>query len=135
MARRSGGSSRAGDVKAFGGTWRIAELEGFDREYIELTGPPLVRLRVSRRGEVDGSFAFGAQESGIDGRIERSDGGPPRMTFTFEGVDEGDMVHGCGYATLFDQDTLRGELRYHLSDTIRFTWRRERTEAPAGGCG
>ncbi len=126
---------RPAGKEPFGGTWRVEGLEGFDREYIELTNPPLVRLVISRGGLVDGTFAFGAQEGELDGRIERPGEGPPRMAFTFEGWEEGDMIHGYGVAALVERDVLKGEMRYHRSDTIRFTWRRMRPEGPVGRCG
>ena len=121
---------RPAGKEPFGGTWRVEGLEGFDREYIELTNPPLVRLVISRGGLVDGTFAFGAQEGELDGRIERPGEGPPRMAFTFEGWEEGDMIHGYGVAALVERPEGRdalpsvGHHPFHVA-----------THAAGGACG
>lgn len=45
-------------------------------------------------------------------------------SFTFEGNDELDPVHGYGKAVLADENTLDGYMRYHQGDADRFTWKR-----------
>lgn len=92
--------------KAFNGKWRVSELEDHDQEYIDLAQNPFVFLEVSGRGEVDGTFEFGAQAGNLDGRIEKTGDGRLKMTFTFEGEDEGDLIHGYGIAILINENTL-----------------------------
>ena len=81
-------------------------------------------LKVRSRGEVDGSYEFGAPIGELDGRLEQLVDGRVRLSFTFEGDDEYDPVHGYGEATLVDDNTLNGFMRYHQGDTYRFIWKR-----------
>ncbi len=106
------------------GKWRVAEMPDLADDYLELTPDPHVTLKVRARGEIDGEYEFGAQNGTIDGRLERLTDGRVRLSFTFEGNDELDPVHGYGEATLIDENTLDGYMRYHQGDTDRFTWKR-----------
>jgi len=69
-------------------------------------------------------YEFGVQSGNMNGRVERSNNGHLHFIFTFEGTDEMGPVHGFGTATLVEDNTLEGELRYHMSDTYRFIWKR-----------
>ena len=107
------------------GKWRVAELPDLDDDYLDLSPDPHVMLKVQRRGDIDGDYEFGAESGVIDGRLEPLTDGRMRLTFTFEGEDELDPVHGYGEAILTDENTMEGFMRYHLGDTYRFVWKRE----------
>lgn len=115
-----------GGKKALTGKWRVVELPDLSEDYLGLTPDPHVQLKVSKTGEVDGTYQFGLQSGELDGKVETAENGSPRITFTFEGNDEMDPVHGFGTATLTATNALTGEMRYHMSDTDRFTWERGR---------
>jgi len=122
MARKKDGQGRPKiDIS---GTWHVVELPDLDDDYLDLTPAPRITLEAGGRGELDGDYEFGAQSGAIDGRLERLPDGGTRLTFTFEGQDELDPVHGYGEAILVDEDTLKGYMRYHLGDTYRFVWKR-----------
>ncbi len=107
------------------GKWRVAEVPDLVDDYLELTPDPHVTLKVRARGEIDGAYQFGAQTGTIDGSLEQLADGRVRLSFTFEGEDELDPVHGYGEAVLTDANTLDGYMRYHQGDTYRFIWKRE----------
>jgi len=107
------------------GKWQVAGLPDLADDYLSLSPDPHVMLKLKSRGEVDGAYEFGAQSGTIDGRLEQLTDGRVRMSFTFEGNDELDPVHGYGEAILANENTLDGYMRYHLGDKYRFTWKRE----------
>ena len=110
---------------AVSGKWLVAEMPDLDDDYLDLTPDPHVVLKTQKtRKDVSGDYEFGAQSGEIDGKLETTPGGETRLTFTFEGQDELDPVHGYGEVTLVDEDTLKGYMRYHLGDTYRFVWKR-----------
>ena len=106
------------------GKWRVAKLPDLADDYLELSPDPHVLLKLRGRGEIDGDYEFGAQSGTIDGRLERFNDGRVRLSFTFEGNDELDPVHGYGEAILADENTLDGYMRYHQGDSDRFIWKR-----------
>jgi hypothetical protein len=109
------------------GKWLVAEMPDLSDDYLDLTPDPHVVLKTQKtRKDISGEYEFGAQSGVIDGRFERLPDGGTRLTFTFEGNDELDPVHGYGEATLIDEDALKGYMRYHLGDTYRFVWKRAR---------
>ena len=109
---------------AVSGKWRVAGTPDLAEDYLDLSPDPHVMLKVRSRGEVDGSYEFGAQIGELDGRLDPIADGRVRLSFTFEGDDEYDPVHGYGEATLVDDNTLNGFMRYHQGDTYRFIWKR-----------
>jgi len=112
------------DIKKLEGKWQVVEMPDLVDDYLDLTPDPHVYLKIISSKEVDGTYEFGAQSGELDGQIERTKENQLILTFTFEGEDEMDSVHGFGKATLIDDNTLKGEMRYHRSDTYRFTWKR-----------
>jgi hypothetical protein len=106
------------------GKWLVAETPDLADDYLDLTPDPHVMLRMRARKEIEGDYQFGAQSGALDGRLEKLPDGRTRLSFTFEGEDELDPVHGYGDATLVDENTLKGFMRYHLGDTYRFVWKR-----------
>lgn len=97
------------------GRWRIVEMELWDREAIDLMGPAFIGFGKNRTGE----FRFIAVEGWMDCRHQRHDG-LPHVEFTWEGSDEGDQVHGRGWAALAGDGTLHGRIFIHLGDDSGF---------------
>ena len=106
------------------GKWQVAEIPDLTEDYLDLTPGPHVMLEVKARSEIDGTYQFGAQSGELDGRLEQIPDGRLRLSFTFEGEDELDPVHGYGEAILVDENTLDGYMRYHQGNTYRFIWKR-----------
>ena len=96
------------------GAWRIAEMSAWDRDFIDLVAPG--HLTVKPNGH--GAFAFGAIETEIDCRIEKS-ADQERLVFTFVGWDEGDAVSGRGWA-IVDGNKMEGWFGFHLGDESTF---------------
>jgi len=69
-----------------------------------------------------GRFQFGAVGGLIDCRSTVRDG-KQAIGFSWEGVDEGDPVHGRGWA-VWDGDTLQGHLYFHMGDDSSFVAKR-----------
>ena len=102
-------------ARRLAGTWRIVEMERWDRKAIELVGPASIELTRNGRG----SFRFIAVEGSIDARqVERN--GRPAVEFTWDGTDEGDQVCGRGWAVVEPDGSLRGHLFIHLGDDSGF---------------
>jgi len=64
---------------------------------------------------------LGLQTGNLDGRLEGDD----HIVFSFEGMDEMDVVNGAGTATLKD-DRMIFKLMYHLGDDFTFEGERRR---------
>lgn len=106
------------------GKWQVARMPELVDDYLVLSPDPHVHLRSSTSKKLHGTYEFGLQSGDIDGKVEKNKDGQLILTFTFEGLDEMDPVHGYGSATLVDNNTLEGEMRYHMSDTYHFMWKR-----------
>ena len=112
------------DTKELEGKWQVVEMPDLVDGYLDLTPDPHVYLKIINSKEVDGTYEFGAQSDELDGQIEKTKENQLVRTFTFEGEDEMDPVLGFGTATLIEDNTLEGQVRYHRSGTFRFTWKR-----------
>ena len=92
------------------GRWRIAEMDLWDLEDIDL-----IEFGQDRTGH----FGFIAVQGFMDWRP-----GPsrerPRVDFTWEGDDEGDRASGRGWAVLERDGSLRGHIYFHLGDDSAF---------------
>lgn len=97
------------------GRWRIAEMDLWDLEDIDLIEPAFIEFDQDRTGH----FRFIAVQGFMDCRP-----GPtrerPRVEFTWEGDDEGDRASGRGWATLERDGSLRGHIYFHLGDDSAF---------------
>ena len=89
------------------GKWRITEMEGWDREFIDLLGPGYIRFHPEGGGE----FAFGAVQGGLNCHYRQAS-----IHFTWTGHDEMDEASGDGDALLGDDRTLTGDIRFHFGD-------------------
>jgi hypothetical protein len=103
--------------KIFVGKWRITELDGYDADYVDLSGPAM--LDISTRG--NGNMNFGAVEAMLDCKTDELD--ERILRFSFEGEDEGDSICGRGYC-LADEDQMVGRIFRHLGDELSFKAKR-----------
>jgi hypothetical protein len=111
--------------KKFVGSWRITQLQGYDADYVDLSGP--AKLKISSRGT--GHMNFGAVEAEIDCKMDDFD--ERVLRFSFEGGDEGDPMCGRGYC-LIDGDRMIGRMFRHFGDEFAFKARRlSKDEKPA----
>ena len=107
---------RSSSGKVFEGTWRIAEMELWDREAIELLGPGYFRFDDEQSGE----FQFTAVRGWLDcGYGERE--GRSLVEFTWQGDDEGTEASGRGWAVVERDGTLNGRIFFHQGDDSTFT--------------
>ena len=97
------------------GRWRIVEMSNWDRDAIDLAEPGFVEF--NRNGT--GRFGFIAVRGWLDRRPAERDG-RPGVEFTWAGADEGDQVNGRGWAVLVDDETIEGQLFFHLGDDSTF---------------
>ena len=97
------------------GTWRIAEMDLWDRDAIDLVGPAFIRFNADGTGD----FRFIAVDGYLDCRdAKRRE--PPRVDFTWEGNDEGDHASGRGWAQLETAGSIRGHIFFHAGDDSGF---------------
>jgi len=100
---------------AFGGEWRIASTDLWDREALDLVKPAFIRF------EDEGLGAFGmiAIAGSLHCYYSERDG-RPLVEFTWEGEDDCDPRCGRGWAAVHADGTLRGRLFIHLGDDSGF---------------
>ena len=96
------------------GRWRITEIEGWNKDYVDLVGPG--KLQFDPDG---GQISFGAVQIGLECWYS-----PTGVNINFHGSDEGTEVWGDGDADLEPDGTLAGEIRFHQGDDMPFTARR-----------
>lgn len=89
------------------GKWRIAGMELWDREFIDLLGAGYITFDDEGIGE----FRFGAVTGVLDCSHAKAS-----IHFTWEGNDEMDEASGDGYAELHDDGSLKGEISFHHGD-------------------
>ena len=107
---------------SFVGSWRIVEMEQWEREDIDELGP--ARIQFNRDGT--GELRFLVVQGGIDCRFETRDG-KPFVEFSWSGFSEMDEACGRGWAELETGNRLRGRLFFHLGDDSAFAAVRRRT--------
>jgi hypothetical protein len=98
------------------GRWRIVEADQWDREYLDLVEPAVIRFDRDSLGEL----AFGVVTAGLDLAYART-----VVFFTFEGTDEGDEVSGSGSAEPTQDGALEIELSFHNGDDAVLKAKRE----------
>lgn len=97
------------------GAWRITDTELWDRDPLDLVEDAFIRFGPEQLGEL----SMIALRADVDYRLETQDG-KPSVEFSFEGDDEGDPRSGRGWATLDEDDVLRGRLYIHRGDDSAF---------------
>ena len=103
----------------FAGKWKVIEAIDMVDDYLSLTPDPHLKIEVSGKNEVTGSYLFGVQTGSIDAQLEQ-DKESQRLLFSFDGSDEGDEVSGFGTASFESADTLILRMHYHMGDTYSF---------------
>jgi len=104
----------------FTGMWDVVSSPDFDDDYLRMEVDPYVKLyRVGDR--LEGEYHLGLQSGDVDGRLGDED----RVVFSFEGMDEMDMVNGTGTIAL-QGDRLIFKLMYHGGDDFTFECERRR---------
>jgi len=111
MARKSKASLLA---VPFQGRWRIAEMDLWDNETIDLVEPAFLKIE----GE-EGEMGFIAVQAWLDIRYDARAGGPV-AEFSWEGVDEGDQRSGRGWVAMGTAGRLVGPLYFHMGDNSGF---------------
>ena len=111
-------------MSKFTGTWENISSSHFDRDYLHRECPPYVRLR-QRDDRIDGEYQLGPRRGHIDGRPDGQD----RIIFSFEGMDEEELVNGCGTAVL-EQERLVLSLMYHFGGDFTFTGEKLTSPSP-----
>ncbi len=102
----------------FTGTWDVVSSPDFDYDYLSMDVAPYVTLQ-QKGDRVEGRYQVGLQTGYLDGRIHGN-----FFTFSFEGNDEMDEMHGDGEGTL-NGDHLTFELRYFMGDKYTFDCERQ----------
>ncbi len=87
------------------GRWRIAEMEQWDRDYIDLDGPGFIELEKCGVG----TLRFGAVEANLDCRTD-SRAKEARVEFSFEGRNDTDPCCGRGWAEIRRRKALQQDL-------------------------
>ena len=101
------------------GTWRMIEMEQWEKAYIDLVVPGYFSFREDNLGE----FQFGAVHGDLGYRIEPYQN-MERLAFSWEGEDEMDPVSGRGWAIIEDGQ-LQGRIYFHEGDNSGFTATKE----------
>ena len=102
------------DAEGVTGSWRIVEMDLWDREDLDLVAPAFIEIQPDRTG----SFGFIVVSGNMDWRSEGID--RRRVEFSWDGTDEGDPVSGRGWAALQDDGSLGGRIYFHLGDASSF---------------
>ena len=98
----------------FQGKWRIAEIDVWDNEAIDLLAPAFIAFK-GREGEM----RFIALTAWLDVRYDARNGGPV-AEFSWEGDDEGDQRSGRGRVALGTAGRLFGHVYIHRGDDSGF---------------
>lgn len=107
------------DETSVRGSWRIGEMELWDRDYLDMEVPAFLRLDADGLGE----FQFGLVRGQIDYRVVRTGPGS-RVEFSWSGFDEEDPVSGRGWGEV-QNDRLKGRIFIHLGNDSAFAAARQ----------
>ncbi len=97
------------------GKWRIAEMDLWDQDALELLGPAFIEFGKGRSGQ----FRFIAVEGRID-CVHKGRNGRPYVEFTWNGHDECSPASGRGWAKLYSDGSLSGRIFIHQGDNSGF---------------
>ena len=98
----------------FQGRWRIAEMDLWDLDALDLVAPASLEITGSQ-----GEMRFIAVRAWLDIRYATRAGGPV-AEFSWEGVDEGDQRSGRGWIEPGTAGRLVGHLYFHIGDDSGF---------------
>jgi hypothetical protein len=97
------------------GKWRIAKVDLWDQEAIDLLGPAFIEFGKDRSGQ----FRFIAVEGWMD-CVHKERNGRAYVEFTWNGNDECDPASGRGWANLRKDGSLSGHIYMHYGDDSGF---------------
>jgi hypothetical protein len=109
----------------FEGRWRIVSMSAWDEDFIDEEEEG----HFTFDGRGGGEFHFGYVHGHMNCRPGTRDG-EPAVEWTWDGNDEMDPAHGCGWAVV-KGDELHGMIFFHEGDESEFVARR--AGAPKGG--
>jgi hypothetical protein len=98
----------------FQGRWRIAEMDLWDHEALDLVEPAFLKIKGQQ-----GEMRFIAVQAWLDIRYDVRAGGS-LAEFSWEGVDEGDQRSGRGWVTIATAGRLVGHIYFHMGDDSGF---------------
>jgi hypothetical protein len=101
-------------MNPFVGTWRIVEMDQWDRDYLDL----VVHAFVDFRPDGLGSFQFGTVSGFLDTRLVKR-GEALVVEWSWEGESDTDPACGRGWARI-QGDQLIGHIFIHRSDDSGF---------------
>ena len=108
-------AKRKKTAKLFHGTWRIEEMEQWDRGCLDDLGPAQITINDRDMG----NFRFCVVQGLMDCHYAERDG-KPAVEFSWEGNDDEDAVFGRGWAVLENEDVLSGHIFFHEGDDSGF---------------
>ena len=100
------------DLASLTGTWRITEMETWDRDAFESDGPALIRFEKNGQGEMN--FIYVKVE--LDWRWDET---ADHVAFTFAGFDELTETSGRGW-TKIQGNQMEGKIYFHMGDESGF---------------
>ena len=106
-------------AKAFTGRWRIAGMDVWDNDFLDL----VETAHLTFEGET-GEIAFGALKGFLDVRYGARDGSP-LAEFSWEGYDDNDPTCGRGWAAIGTADRIVGHFYIHRGDDSGFVCKRD----------
>jgi hypothetical protein len=101
-------------LKSLIGKWRIAGMEVWDQEYVDMEVPGFISIDAEGMGR----FQFGLVSGDIDGQMEQY-GDTQRFEFSWFGQDENDPINGWGWA-IIQHGELIGHIYLHHADNSGF---------------
>ena len=106
-------------AKAFAGRWRIAEMDVWDNDFLDL----VEQAHLTFEGET-GEIVFGALKGFLDVRYGARDGAAC-AEFSWEGFDDNDPACGRGWAAIGTAGRLVGHFFIHQEDDSGFVCERD----------
>ena len=97
------------------GRWRIAEMQTWDQDAIDLVQPGFIEFSDDGLGQL----GFIAVSGELDCR-NAPRGGRPGVEFSWEGNDDTSPASGRGWAALNPDGSLDGHIYFHLGDDSSF---------------
>jgi hypothetical protein len=89
--------------KAYSGLWHIYEMEKWDEDYFNSESQAYLEILEDNLGD----FQFGSISGSIDGQLEAI-GSIERFSFTWQGYDRSESVHGSGWLQILNPDEVEG---------------------------
>jgi hypothetical protein len=106
---------------AFEGEWLVVSSPDFNQEYLKTATTPYVCIKADGYA-FSGTFEIGLISGDFAGRLDGE-----RVLFSFEAMDELELVHGAGIISLQD-DLLIFKLLYYAGDEWTFICKRSISE-------